>query len=335
MASRLLFACYPILCREGTLKQGTGAAMARHFPIFIDLGRSLPLVVGAQPGLAAKMRLLGSFASRIDLVTGRDVPQPALDLPCVTAIAGISLQDAATLFTGRSLILIDTGDHLLDERLSLQARAIGVPVNVPDKPALCSFYLGSIVDRDPVILSISTGGFAPVLAQRLRAAIEDWLPHRYGRLALYLNRIRHRIRTLPAARRRRLQHRIIDDQAASRVIEGDEARADALVMEMLTDKPAQDRGGLHVITNKGSDPAQLNRRQIEAIRNADVILHPPGEMPELVHLARREVELVSAEPAMARAQAASMMARGLEVVITGAARPPAQSAALPMAGRPT
>ena len=271
--------------------------MARHFPIFIDLGRSPPLVVGAQPGLAAKMRLLGSFASRIDLVTGRDVPQPALDLPCVTAIAGISLQDAATLFTGRSLILIDTGDHLLDERLSLQARAIGVPVNVPDKPALCSFYLGSIVDRDPVILSISTGGFAPVLAQRLRAAI--------------------------------------DDQAASRVIEGDEARADALVMEMLTDKPAQDRGGLHVITNKGSDPAQLNRRQIEAIRNADVILHPPGEMPELVHLARREVELVSAEPAMARAQAASMMARGLEVVITGAARPPAQSAALPMAGRPT
>ena len=293
--------------------------MARHFPIFIDLGGTPPLVVGGSPVLAAKLRLLGGFAPVTDLLSGHDTVPPALDLAGMRHITGTPLPRAAQLFCGRPLILIDTGDAKLDAALSRQARRMGVPVNVPDKPDLCSFYLGSIVDRDPVILAISTGGFAPVLAQRLRAAIEDWLPHRYGRLALYLNRIRHRIRTLPAARRRRLQHRIIEGAAASSVIEGDQTRADALVMEMLTDKPGQHRGSLHVITDQGNDQgndaAQLDRRQIEAIRNADVIFHAPGKVPGLLHLARREVELVATEPAAAWDRAAELRSRGLEVVI--------------------
>ena len=289
--------------------------MARHFPIFIDLGGSPPLVVGGSPVLAAKLRLLGGFAPVTELLTGLDAVPPALDLAGVRHITGTPLPRAAQLFCGRPLILIDTGDAELDAALSRQARRMGVPVNVPDKPDLCSFYLGAIVDRDPVILAISTGGFAPVLAQRLRAAIEDWLPHHYGRLALYLNRIRHRIRTLPAARRRRLQHRIIEGAAASSVIEGDQTRADALVMEMLTDKPGQHRGGLHVISAQGGDPAQLDRRQTEAIRNADVILHAPGEVPACLHLARREVALVATDPEFARDRAAAMRSRGLEVVI--------------------
>jgi uroporphyrin-III C-methyltransferase/precorrin-2 dehydrogenase/sirohydrochlorin ferrochelatase len=299
--------------------------MARHFPIFLDLGASPPLVIGAVPGLAAKLRLLTSFAPRVDLLTGDDAVPPALDLPGVQhvqPIGGISPDRAARLFIGRPLLVIDTGDGQLDERLSRRAREIGVPVNVPDRPALCSFYLGSIVDRDPVILAISTGGFAPVLAQRLRAGIEDWLPHHYGRLALYLNRIRHRIRTLPAARRRRLQHRIIDGDAAGWIIDGDDCRADSRVVEMLSDQPGHEGGGLHVIGDdpdlRADEPTQLKRHEIEAIRNADVILHAPGNVPDFVDLARREVEILSVHPAMVWARAAVLTSRGLEVVITPA-----------------
>ena len=289
--------------------------MARHFPIFIDLGGSPPLVIGRRPALAAKLRLLGGFAPQTDLLTGLDTPPPALDLAGVRHITGMPLHQASHLFAGRPLVLIDTGDAGLDDTLSRQARKMGVPVNVPDKPALCSFYLGSIVDRAPVILAISTGGFAPVLAQRLRAAIEDWLPHCYGSLAVYLNRIRHRIRPLPAARRRRLQHRIIDGEVVGRVLDDDEARADSLVLDMLTEEPAKAQGGLHVISGCSGSHLKMGRRQIEAIRNADVILHAPGEVQDIIHLARREVELVASEPGLARGLAAEMRSRDLEVVI--------------------
>ena len=295
--------------------------MARHFPIFIDLGGTPPLVVGAQPALTAKLRLLTGFTPRVDLLSGlQKIPQ-GLGLPGVHHIDGISLDQAANRFCGRSLVLIDTGDPALDEMLSEQARRIGVPVNVPDKPALCSFYLGSIVDRDPVILAISTGGFAPVLAQRLRAAIEDWLPRHYGRLAVYLNRIGHRLRHLPAARRRSLQHRIIDGNAADRIIEGDDRHADTCLLAMLKDQPGGECGALCVIPAKVTGPARATRREIEAIRNADVILHAPGEVPDLVRLARRELELVPVSDASAPSRAAAMRASGLEVVIVEGNRP--------------
>ena len=209
--------------------------MARHFPIFIDLGGTPPLVVGAQPALSAKPRLLTGFAPRVELLTGLQKIPSGLGLPGVHHIDGISLDRAANRFRGRPLVLIDTGDQALDEILSVRARRIGVPVNVLDKPSLCSFFLGSIVDRDPVILAISTGGFAPVLAQRLRAAIEDWLPVGYGRLATYLHRIRHRLRHLPAARRRFLQHQIIDGKAAVHIIDGDDRHADSRLLAMPKD----------------------------------------------------------------------------------------------------
>ncbi|MEC7305855.1 MAG: hypothetical protein VXU47_07750 [Pseudomonadota bacterium] len=72
---------------------------------------------------------------------------------------------------------------------------------------------------------------------------------------------------------------------------------------------------IHVIGDSAGDPLRATRREIEAIRNADVILHAPGEVPELVQLARREVELVAVPPALARIRAAAMRSRGLEVVI--------------------
>ena len=55
--------------------------MAQRFPIFIDLGNVAPLVVGADQGLAAKIRLLAGFAPVVDLVTGMDLPPGELRHP--------------------------------------------------------------------------------------------------------------------------------------------------------------------------------------------------------------------------------------------------------------
>ena len=55
--------------------------MAQRFPIFIDLGSVAPLDVGADQGLAAKIRLLAGFAPVVDLVTGMDLPPGELRHP--------------------------------------------------------------------------------------------------------------------------------------------------------------------------------------------------------------------------------------------------------------
>ena len=280
--------------------------MVQRFPIFLDLGSAVPLVVGADHGLAAKIRLLAGFAPVVDLVTGMDLTPGELRHPQMRHITGIALQAADSLFRGRPLIIIETGDQALNTRLATVARDAGIPVNVPDCPHLCSFYLGAIVERDPVTVAIFTSGFLPVLAQRLRARLEDMLPTGYGRLATYLNRIRHRLRHLPAARRRGLQHQII---------ESDSVQADSWVIARLTTQPASGSGRLRVIESGHYDPDHLPRPAAEAIRNADVIIHPQGRPPAMLSIARREVELLAAAPKARRKLADERLARGLDVVI--------------------
>jgi len=58
-------------------------------------------------------------------------------------------------------------------RFAEAARAAGVPVNLVDKPAFCDFSFGSIVNRSPLVVGISTDGAAPVFAQAIRARIEE------------------------------------------------------------------------------------------------------------------------------------------------------------------
>ena len=157
--------------------------MLSQFPIFLDLHQTPPLVIGDDSGLAAKLRLLRKAAPIVDVMvshhaewpdqfaddsgarfhrlgkdvlserdheSGRDHDQPALLHGSIK---------------GRPLVILETGDAILNRALVATARHYGVPVNVPDQIDLCSFYLASIVDRAPLVIAISTSSQAPVLGQ--------------------------------------------------------------------------------------------------------------------------------------------------------------------------
>lgn len=262
--------------------------MSRHFPLFIDIVSVPPLVVGAGSSIEAKIRLLRKFAPLVELVPDGAHPQADIPLHGVRYIAGVTPATAQTLFKGRPLIVVDTGDDALNGRLAATAKSIGVPVNVPDRPTLCSFYFGSLVDRDPVTIAISTAGLAPVLGQRLRARLEDMLAPGYGRLAWYLWRLRDRLKHLPAAQRREAQHRIIDGTVANLVMDGKEQAADSQLLEMVSGTGRDDAATFHLIDTSAGDPQFLSLRGAQVIRNADVVLHAPDEAPAILDLARRE-----------------------------------------------
>ena len=63
-----------------------------------------------------------------------------------------------------------------------------------DAPALCSVIFPAIVDRSPLVVAVSSGGDAPVLARLIRAKLETWIPSTYGQLAGLASRFRHRVR---------------------------------------------------------------------------------------------------------------------------------------------
>jgi precorrin-2 dehydrogenase / sirohydrochlorin ferrochelatase len=60
--------------------------------------------------------------------------------------------------------------------LAAAARAIGILVNVEDRPELCDFHVPAMARRGDLILTVSTAGKAPGLARRLR----EWLEEHFG-----------------------------------------------------------------------------------------------------------------------------------------------------------
>ena len=130
---------------------------------------------------------------------------------------------------GRPLVIAATEDDEEDARVSAIARALGVPVNVPDRPELCTFALPAIVDRGEVTVAIGTSGASPVLAQRLRAWLEQELHPRLDALAKLAAEFRGAVaENLPSGPpRRKFWEAVFEGAAAEAMLEGDEDKARA------------------------------------------------------------------------------------------------------------
>lgn len=132
---------------------------------------------------------------------------------------------------GRPLVIAATGEDEEDTRVAAMARALGVPVNVPDRPALSSFAMPAIVDRGAVTVAIGTSGAAPVLAQRLRAWLERELHPRLDALARLAGEFRDSVaEKLPAGRaRRKFWEGVLAGAVSEAALAGEENEARRLI----------------------------------------------------------------------------------------------------------
>lgn len=95
---------------------------------------------------------------------------------------------------GKDLVIAATNIRALNEEVRRVAKLEGILVNVADTPALCDFYLGSIVTRGNLKVAISTNGTSPTFAKRFRQLLEDILPHNVDSLLQNLKQFRDRLK---------------------------------------------------------------------------------------------------------------------------------------------
>ncbi len=103
-----------------------------------------------------------------------------------------------------SLAFVAIDDPRAAEAAAIRLRCKGLLVNVTDRPELCDFTVPSVLDRNPVLVAVGTGGASAGLAKQLRLRLEALLPPSLGKLAdaLYAARDGLRQRFPEAAERR-------------------------------------------------------------------------------------------------------------------------------------
>lgn len=270
-----------------------------HLPLFLSLKDRQVLVVGGTAMAARRTRMAVEAGARVRVVAGNGLA-PDFD-ECG------SFEHMARDFRGSDLdnvvlVFVASDDDALEQTVSRQAQARGLPVNVADRRGLCSFIMPSIVKRAPVTVAVSTAGQAPILARHLRGQLESSLPAGLGRLAEFAGSMRPQIneRIEDATRRRHFWERLIEGPVADYVDAGDMDAAEELLNRMLRDETeradtaaANDTQGVVYIVGFGpGDPDLLTFRALRLMQKADVIIIDGKTPPAIMELARRDADRV-------------------------------------------
>jgi uroporphyrin-III C-methyltransferase/precorrin-2 dehydrogenase/sirohydrochlorin ferrochelatase len=265
-----------------------------YFPVFLDLKRRPVLLVGGGELALRKLRLLRKAGAEVTVVAPRILPEIEAS---AAALRHRGFVDGDV--NGQSIIFAATGIEAVDDRVAEAARWANLPVNVVDRPAASSFIVPAIVERDPIVVAISSGGAAPVLARRLREAIERLLPARLGRLASFANSFRGAVRGLlpDATARRRFWERFFEGPVAESVLAGEEGRAREAMLTLVNTPASEKReGGIVQLIGTGpGDSDLLTLRALQVMQRADVAVHDRGIGASILDLLRRDAERIDVE----------------------------------------
>lgn len=166
------------------------------FPVYLQLNSLHTLVVGGGNVALEKLTaILGNSAqARITLVASK-VSEAVLAL--VQDFPAVSVEERnfeVTDLAGKDLVVVASNNDRLNGWIRAEARQRNVLINVADKPALCDFYLGSIVRKGNLKIGISTNGKSPTIAKRLKELLQDALPEELDETLAYMSQLRERLK---------------------------------------------------------------------------------------------------------------------------------------------
>ncbi len=265
-----------------------------YFPIFLTLKDQACLVVGAGEIAARKIELLARAGAKITVIADRISP----------AVLNLKKTHDLTLLQktfssddlGAFRLVVSATDNATTNRLVAQcADEQNIPVNVVDNPTLCSFIFPAIIDRSPIIVAVSSGGAAPVLARLLRAKIETVIPPAYGRLAALADKFRTKVKLhiKQPALRRIFWENILQGKVAELVFSGKEQQAEQQLEQTLQGQKQGSTLGEVYLVGAGPGAADLlTFRALRLMQQADVVVYDRLVSPEILDLARRDAQQI-------------------------------------------
>ena len=237
----------------------------RNLPLFHQISGQPVLVLGEGDAAEAKARL-------------------------VERAGGIVLDDLQeAIDQGVRLAFVAHEDDTIAEADTLRLRTSGLLVNVVDKPDLCDFTTPSLLDRDPVLIAIGTGGASAGLAKHVRLRLEAILPQSLGKLAKTLFEVRSQLKARwpgGAERRRALDAALSEGGSLDPLNEN----AHLMVTDWVSDGVQPEGPSEATIQLRSDDPDDLTLREARLLGQAELVLFEEGIPEAILNRARADAE---------------------------------------------
>ncbi|WP_417693599.1 siroheme synthase CysG [Roseibium sp.] len=274
-------------------KRGNPKTRLDVFPTFFKVAGERVCVVGHGGEAAAKVRLLGETNALIEVIS-RDIEPELAEVIDEVGAVHVAENFRPTHLNGAVLVFSAREDDALDRAVVEAARIMGVPANAVDKPHLCQFYTGALVNRAPIAVAITSTGVGPVLARHIRARIETMLPRSTGDLARLAESLRDAAANLipDGAARRRFWAKFFSGPVSTRAYAGDLAGARQEAQRLLNG--ATEENGYVWLVGAGPGAEDLlTLRAQRLLQEADVIVHDALVPAAVVAMGRRDAQRVS------------------------------------------
>jgi uroporphyrin-III C-methyltransferase/precorrin-2 dehydrogenase/sirohydrochlorin ferrochelatase len=279
-----------VVSRQPSKSRPDRVAPLAVLPVFFDLIGKRVVAIGGSEAATWKIELLAAAGAHVQVLAPiTEWCDELIALAETGAAAGtISLVDcqwSPSDLSGAALAVADIEDDAQAAAFVDAARDASVPYNVIDRPEFCQFQFGTIVNRSPVVVGISTAGAAPILGQAVRRRIETLLPATLSAWARLAQQVRANVmdRLEAGPQRRAFWERLVDrafgDEAPT-PMDGD--------IEAVSAAPTIGR-----VTLVGAGPGDADLLTIKAVRalqSADVILFDDLVSSDVLELARREAK---------------------------------------------
>ncbi|YCH30888.1 siroheme synthase CysG [Erwinia sp. D4-22] len=264
-----------------------------YLPLFCQLRGRACLLVGAGEVAARKARLLLDAGAQLR-VCALDFSTPFYEWQQAGEATLLHQPFSPELLDECWLVIAATSDEQVNQHVSQAAEARRLFCNVVDAPAQASAIMPSVIDRSPLMIAVSSGGRAPVLARLLREKLEALLPQHLGKLAALAGTLRQRVKARYAtgAERRRFWEKLfVSDRLAQSLANNDTQRATALTDELFN-QPLDKRGELVLVGAGPGDAGLLTLKGLQQIQQADIVVYDRLVSDEVLQLARRDAEKI-------------------------------------------
>lgn len=264
-----------------------------YLPIFCRLDNKPVLLVGGGEVAQRKARLLLDAGAQLTVVAPELDPELA-ELAANSSIEWLAGEFAPAQLAGKWLVVAATDRREVNALVYQSANQARIFANVVDDPKRSSFIMPSIIDRSPLMVAISSGGKAPVLARLLREKLEAMLPQHLGAVAAFAGGLRDRVKARFATmgERRRFWERLLGaDRLGRALARGDSACANQLADTLFADE--SQTGGEVVLVGAGpGDPGLLTLHALRQMQQADVVVYDRLVSDEVMALVRRDAKRI-------------------------------------------
>jgi uroporphyrin-III C-methyltransferase / precorrin-2 dehydrogenase / sirohydrochlorin ferrochelatase len=265
------------------------------FPVFINIKDKPVTIIGGGDIALRKVRLLIKVGPKITVIS-KVICRELKELLTQHNHQIIQKSFQVSDLKAPILIIAATNNIKINKQISILAQKKNILINVVDQPQLCTFTMGSIIERDSLVVSISSGGKAPVLVRSIREKIETLIPQSYSELVSFSGNLRSIVkRKIKSGIKRRIfWEQFFESDYIQNFILAPKKLNSRLFNKILLGMRKQKTGEVYLVGAGPGERDLLTIRALHLMQKCDICIYDNLVSKDILELVRRDADLIYA-----------------------------------------